>query len=52
MTNGSGDSIAVLLAEDDDALADLTATYLQREADAFSVTTRGDAESALDYLAT
>ena len=50
MTTGSGDSIAVLLAEDDAALADLTATYLEREADEFAVTTRDDAESALEYL--
>jgi len=50
MTNGSGDAITVLLVEDDDALADLTATYLEREADEFAVTTRGDAEAGLEYL--
>ncbi|SEW24405.1 hybrid sensor histidine kinase/response regulator [Halobacterium jilantaiense] len=50
MTTVSGDPIVVLLVEDDDALADLTATYLEREDDDFDVTTRPDAESALEYL--
>jgi len=51
MTTVSGNPIVVLLVEDDDALADLTATYLEREDDDFAVTTRPDAESALEYLA-
>jgi PAS domain S-box-containing protein len=51
MTTAPDGSIAVLLVEDDDALADLTATYLEREADDVDVTTRADAESALDHLA-
>ena len=51
MTTAPDGSIAVLLVEDDGALADLAATYLEREDDDFSVTVRADAESALAYLA-
>jgi len=51
MTTAPDGSIAVLLVEDDAALADLTATYLEREDDDIDVTTRADAESALDHLA-
>jgi PAS domain S-box-containing protein len=49
MKRGS-DAMRVLLVEDDDAQADLTASFLEREDDAFSVTTRSAAEPALDYL--
>jgi PAS domain S-box-containing protein len=51
MTTAPDGSIAVLLVEDDGALADLTATYLEREDDDFAVTTRADAEAALEHLA-
>ncbi|MFC3477158.1 PAS domain S-box protein [Halobacterium litoreum] len=50
MTMGGGSSIRVLLVEDDDALADLTVEFLEREDDAFEVETRDAAESALDRL--
>jgi PAS domain S-box-containing protein len=40
----------VLLVDDDDTFADLTADYLRRETDDFEVTTRPAATSALDYL--
>ena len=51
MTTAPDGSIAVLLVEDDGALAELTATYLERNDEDFAVTTRADAESALDHLA-
>jgi PAS domain S-box-containing protein len=50
MPNPAGEAIRVLLVEDDDALADLTETYLVREDDAFEVTTEAAAEPALDSL--
>jgi PAS domain S-box-containing protein len=42
--------IRVLLVDDDEAFADLTADYLRRETDDFEVTTRPAAAPALDYL--
>jgi PAS domain S-box-containing protein len=51
MTTAPDGSIAVLLVEDDGALAELTATYLERADDDFAVTTRADAEAAFDHLA-
>ena len=44
-------NIRVLLVDDDDAFADLTADYLERENDDFRVTTRPKAAPALEYLA-
>jgi PAS domain S-box-containing protein len=42
--------IRILHVEDDAAFAELTATFLQRENDAFSISTAADAEEALDRL--
>jgi PAS domain S-box-containing protein len=50
MPGPEAESIRVLLVEDDDALADLTKTYLEREDDAFEVATEPAAEPALDSL--
>ncbi|WP_232702626.1 PAS domain S-box protein [Halobacterium wangiae] len=50
MTRGSGAPVQVLLVEDNDSMADLTATYLEREAEEFDVTTRPAAEPALEFL--
>jgi len=47
MTRGSGAPVHLLLVEDDESMADLTATYLEREAEEFDVTTRPAAEPAL-----
>ncbi|MFB6270409.1 MAG: PAS domain S-box protein, partial [Halobacterium sp.] len=43
--------VRVLLVDDDAAFADLTAEYLERENDDFTVTTRPGAPAALDHLA-
>ena len=40
--------IRILHVEDDPSLAELTATYLQRENDTFSISTAADAEEGLD----
>jgi len=52
MTRGSGAPVHLLLVEDDESMADLTATYLEREAEEFDVTTRPAAEPALEFLET
>jgi PAS domain S-box-containing protein len=44
------DTIAVLLVDDNPELADLTATYLEREDEQFDVTTVATASEALDRL--
>ncbi|WP_232686218.1 hybrid sensor histidine kinase/response regulator [Halobacterium zhouii] len=49
MRRGSN-AVRVLLVEDDDTQADLTASFLEREDDAFAVTTRSAAEPALEHL--
>ena len=46
-----GDRIRVLLVDDDEAVSELTATYLQRVADAISPTVETNPETALERLA-
>jgi PAS domain S-box-containing protein len=51
MTGGSGTPVRVLHVEDDESLADVASTFLERADDDFEVATRSDADSALEYLA-
>lgn len=51
MTSGSGEAITVLHVDDDSSLANLIATYLQREDSSFSVETATAADEGLEYLA-
>jgi len=44
------DTIQILHVEDDPAFADLTATYLRREADQFAVTSVRDPQAAQEHL--
>ncbi|WP_050050530.1 PAS domain-containing protein [Halostagnicola sp. A56] len=50
MERGSGEEITVLHVDDDSSLADLIATYLQREDDRFSVETATTVDEGLKYL--
>jgi len=50
MDRGGGTPISVLLVDDEPDVADLTGLHLQRQNDAFEVTTEYDAEAALDAL--
>jgi PAS domain S-box-containing protein len=51
MTGGSGTPVRVLHVEDDEALADVASTFLERADDDFEIVTRSNADAALDYLA-
>ena len=50
--NVTTDSVRLLHVDDDPAITELTATYLERENDRISVTTATGAEEGLDVLAT
>jgi PAS domain S-box-containing protein len=50
--NVTADAVRILHVDDDPHIAELTATFLEREADRITVTTAMDADEGLDVLAT